>query len=73
MNEFQPLIDQLYCEEVRRARALGEEGRLRVGIETSEMNLAWAQEIEPDERARRYRIARALDEHGCYGPPVPRL
>lgn len=72
MNEFQPLIDQLYREEVRRARALGEKGRLRVGIETSEMNLAWAQAMDSVERARRYRIVRALDEHGCYGPPVPR-
>jgi hypothetical protein len=73
VSEFQPLIDQLYREEVRRARALGEQGRLRVGIETSEMNLIWAQSMEPQERARRYRIVRALDEHGCYGPPVPRL
>lgn len=73
MSEFQPLIDHLYREEVLQARALGEGGRLRVGMETSEMNLQWAEAMEPSERARRYRIVRALDEHGCYGPPVPRL
>lgn len=72
MNEFQPLIDQLYREEVLRARRLGPEGRLRECIELSEMNLAAASSFEPHEMARRYRIYRAIRERGCYGPPVPR-
>lgn len=72
MNEFQPLIDQLCREEVERARALGPEGRLRVGLEIIEENFAWARALGQEEMARRYRIARVLDEHGCYGPPFPR-
>lgn len=72
MSEFQPLIDELYREEIREARALGPEGRFRVGIETTEMNFEWAKSLGAEEMARRYRIARALDDHGCYGPPVPR-
>lgn len=73
MNEFKPLIDQLYREEVQRARALGEAGRFRVGLEICEMNMEAARALGEGEMKRRYRIARALDEHGCYGPPVPRL
>ena len=72
MNEFAPLIDQLYREEVLRARALGEEGRLRETFEISEQNLEWARSLGEEEMMRRYRIARALDEHGCYGPPISR-
>lgn len=66
------MIDELYREEIRAARALGPEGRFRLGIELSEMNLEWAATLGPEEMERRYRIARALDDHGCYGPPVPR-
>jgi len=72
VNEFQPLIDQLYREEVERARKLGPEGRLRECIELSEMNLAFAAAHEPKEMARRYRIYCAIREQGCYAPPVPR-
>jgi hypothetical protein len=72
MSEFQPLIDELYREEIREARALGPEGRFREGVEISEMNLEWAATLGEAEMARRYRIARALDDQGCYGPPVPR-
>jgi len=72
VNEFQPLIDQLYREEVQQARALGPEGRLRVGFEIIEENFEWARALGEEEMARRYRISRALDEHGCYGPPFPR-
>ena len=72
MNEFQPLIDQLYREEVQRARRLGPEGRLRECFELAEMNIEMARSFGPDEMARRYRIYRANREHGCYGPPVPR-
>ncbi len=73
MNEFQPLIDELYREEVRRARAMKPEERFRHGMEICEMNFQWARALGDAEMRRRYRIKRALDDHGCYGPPVPRL
>ena len=73
MSEFQPLIDQLYIEEVLRARALGTEGRMREGFEISEENLEWAQSLGREEMERRFRIARELNEQGCYGPPFPRI
>jgi hypothetical protein len=73
VNEFQPLIDQLYREEVERARRLGPDGRFKVALEICEENLRWARSADPVEMKRRYRLIRALDEAGCYGPPVPRL
>lgn len=73
VNEFQSLIDQLYREEVKRARRLGPEGRFKVGLEICEENLRLAQAADPVEMKRRYRIVRALDEAGCYGPPMPRV
>jgi hypothetical protein len=73
VNEFQPLIDQLYREEVREARALGPEGRMRVAFETIDENFRWALALGQEEMERRFRVARALKEQGCYGPPQPRL
>ncbi len=63
VNEFQPLIDQLYREEVQRARRLGAEGRFKVGLEICEENLRWARAGDPVEMKRRYRIVRGLDRH----------
>ena len=39
MNEFQPLIDQLYREEVLRARQMTPEERLRGAFEMTETAL----------------------------------
>jgi hypothetical protein len=72
MSEFQLLIDQLYREEVLRARRLGPQGRLRECIELTEMNLQAAETYGAIEMQRRYRIYTANREKGCYGPPVPR-
>jgi hypothetical protein len=72
VNECQPLVDELYREEVLKARSLGTEGRFRVAMEILEMNFEWARALGEAEMKRRYRIARALDEHGCYGPPLSR-
>ena len=71
MNEFQPLIDDLYREAVLRARRLGPQGRLRECFELAEINIDMARALGPEETARRYRIYRANREQGCYGPPVP--
>jgi hypothetical protein len=80
VNEFQPLIDQLYREEVRRARAQTMEQRFLGSLEMSETVFAWgrscvrsqlpnASEAEIErEWQRRLRIARRLDEHGIYAP-----
>ncbi len=73
MSEFQPLIDQLYREEVLQARAMTPQQRFQIGMEICETNIQWARTLGEAEMARRYRIAKALDDHGCYGPPVPRL
>ena len=73
MNEFQPLIDELFREEVERARKLGPEGRFRESIEITEEAFEWARALGEEEMERRFRIARILSEHGCYGPPMPRL
>ena len=73
VNEFQPLIDQLYREEVAMARRLGAEGRMRHAFKLIDENLRWARALGRDEMKRRLGIARALKEHGCYGPPQPRL
>ena len=72
MSEFQPLIDQLYREEVLRARKLGPQGRLRECFDLTEMNLKAAEAYGWDEMVRRYRIYTANRERGCYGPPVAR-
>ena len=71
MSEFQPLIDQLFREEILRARTLGPQGRLRQWLEIAEMNLEMARALGREEMDRRYRIRRLLDERGCYAPAVP--
>ena len=72
MSEFQPLIDQLYREEVEQARAMTPAERFQCGMEIIEENFQWARSLGEAEMTRRYLIARKLKEHGCYGPPVPR-
>lgn len=71
MSEFQPLIDQLFREEVQKARELGPQGRLRQWLEIAEMNLEMARALGREEMDRRYRIRRLLDERGCYAPAAP--
>ena len=73
MNEFQPLIDQLYREEIEDARALGPEGRLRLAMKLMDENFQWARTLGEAEMERRFQVARKLKEHRCYGAPVPRL
>lgn len=73
MSEFQPLIDQLYRQQVMQARALGPEGRVRLGFEMIEETLQKAKSLGEDEMQWRFAIERRIKEHGCYGPPVPRL
>ena len=80
MNEFQPLIDQLYREEVRRARAQTMEQRFLGSLEMAgfafELGRAGVRSQHPQateteieaEWQRRLRIARRLDEHGIYAP-----
>ena len=72
MSEFQPLIDELYREEIREARALGTEGRLRLAFQMMEENFAWARTLGEAEMNRRFAIGKKLKEQGCYGPAVPR-
>ena len=73
MSEFKPLIDQLFREEVEKARALGPQGRLKAWLEIAEMNLEFARAMGREAMDRRCRVWRALSEQGCYGPPVPRI
>ena len=73
MSEFQPLIDQLYREEIEDARALGPEGRLRLAMQLMDENFRWARTLGEPEMQRRFAVARKLKEHRCYGDPVPRL
>ena len=73
MSEFQPLIDQLYRQQVKQARALGPEGRMRLGFEMIEETLQKAKSLGEEEMQWRFAIERRLKEHGCYAPPVPRL
>jgi hypothetical protein len=84
VNEFQPLIDQLYREEVVRARCQTMEQRFlgslemanlafeigRAGVR-SQLPQATDTEIEA-EWQRRLRIVRRLDEHGIYAPAQAR-
>ncbi len=69
MNEFQPLIDQLYREKILRARKRTPSERLNDALELSTMHFA---KDDPEIR-RRLGIVRAMEERGCYGPPQPRL
>jgi hypothetical protein len=69
VNEFQPLIDQLYLEKVLRARQRTPGERLSDALELSSLHFA---KNDPELR-RRLGIVRAMEERGCYGPPQPRL
>lgn len=72
MSEFQPLIDQLYREEIETARRLGPEGRYRQAMRICAQNIAAAAALGADEWNRRYRLVRSLADHRDYGPPFPR-
>ena len=80
MNPHQPLIDQLYREEVLRARGQTMEQRFLGSLEMAEFVFEWGRagvrsqhpqateaEIET-EWQRRLHITRRLDEHGIYAP-----
>jgi len=69
VNEFQPLIDQLYREKVLRARRRTPGERMSDVLELSTMHF---KKNDPELR-RRLGIVRTMEEHGCYGPPQPRL
>ena len=73
MSEFQPLIDQLYREEVLRTRAMSPEERMQLALDLSEANLAWSHGEGDPELTRRMRLLRDADDRRYYGPPVPRL
>ena len=80
-NEFQPLMDDIFREKVRRARAEKVSGELSLGgIDLFELALlsiragvrherptATEEEIEQEVR-RRLAIKRRLDEHGFFLP-----
>ncbi len=68
MSEFQPLIDALYREEIRAARAMTPEQRLEIALKISEDNLAAGAGPELD---RRLALLRAWNDARCYGLPVP--
>lgn len=72
MSEFQPLIDELYREEIRAARAMTPEQRMEVGFQMIDENLEWAAAFGVEEMKRRLAIGRAMKEHNCYGAPMPR-
>jgi len=65
MDEFKPLIDQIYRERVSRARARTPGERMSDAFELSSIFF----NSDDPELLRRLRIVRTLDERGCYGPP----
>ncbi len=65
MSEFQPLIDELYREEVRAARAMTQEQRMEMALKISEDNLAAGAGPQLDERLARLR---AWNDARCYAP-----
>jgi hypothetical protein len=80
-SEFQPLMDDIFREKVRRARAEKVEGVLSLdGLELFEFGLVLmrdgvrsqfpeaTEEQVQSEVARRLEIGRRLDEHGFYRP-----
>lgn len=72
MNEFQPLIDQLYREEVQQARAMSPEERIALCIEMSEANIAWSHGAGDAELSRRLARLRQVRDARTYGPPQMR-
>lgn len=73
MSEFQPLIEQLYREEVLRARAMSPEERMAHCIEMSEANIAWSYGEGDAELSRRLARLRQLRDAQTYGPPLGRV
>ena len=72
MSEFQPLIDQLYREEVLRARAMSPEDRMAHCIEMSEANIVWSYGKGDAELSRRLARLRQVRDARTYGLPQPR-
>jgi hypothetical protein len=64
VNEFQPLIDQLYREKVLRARQRTPGERMSDVLELSTMYFT----KDDQELRRRLDIVRMMEERGCYGP-----
>ena len=73
MSEFQPLIDQLYREDVLRARAMTPGERMAHYIEMSEANIAWSHGEGDAELSRRLARLRQIRDARTYGPAQPRL
>ena len=70
MSEFQPLIDQLYREEVLRSRAMTPEERMAHCIEISEANIAWSYGEGDAELSRRLGRLRQVQDAQTYSPPM---
>lgn len=80
MSKFQPLIDTLFVEQVRRARESNIEKRFLDSLSLSELVLSVgrdalvsqmpdaSEEEREQEWQRRRRIARLIDEAGMYAP-----
>ena len=80
-NEFQPLMDDIFREKVRRARAEKVQDELSLaGFDLFALALSWSrdgimaanpqtssEEVEAEVR-RRIAIKRRLDERGIYRP-----
>ena len=84
MSEFQPLIDDLYREQVRRARLMTPNERFAEGLRISEEAIAKRHERIRAENpgaceefitqcARAEVAAERMEDEWHYGPPVPRL
>ena len=80
-NEFQPLMDDIFREKVRRARAEKVSGELSLaGFDLFDLSLAWSREGVKAEHPsaseaeieaalqRRLAIQRRLDERDIYRP-----
>lgn len=70
MNEFQPLIDQLYREKVLRARSMTPEERLTEGFHLTDEYLRSIAAMSEEDR-QHWREAQASEEDQYYGPPMP--
>lgn len=69
MNEFQPLIDQIFRERIERARQMTPEERMDAGMALSQA--AYGND-DPELRERIVRY-RKIEEFKHYGPPQPRV
>ena len=82
-NPFQPLMDDIFREKVRRARLESPEQKLVDGLDLFEEALTWMRvgvrgqfsrhdeaQVEAEVHRRIARI-RQVEEHGIY-QPVPR-